>query len=68
LLSATRFLNPIGWLHGVDSTPQPPEFKFGWDFSPLQLPRAPRGSLSLKDWDSSETFRETLALGLQIAP
>jgi hypothetical protein len=25
LLSATRFLNPIGWLHGVDSIPQPPD-------------------------------------------
>jgi len=49
LLSATRFLNRIGWLHRVDSTPHPPGFKFGSDFSALQLPRAPRGSLSLKD-------------------
>jgi hypothetical protein len=67
LLSATRFLNPIGQLHDVDSTPHPPGFKFGSDFSPPQTSPRARSRQSLAYQDSSETFPGKLRLGLDPA-
>jgi hypothetical protein len=63
LPSATRFLNLIGELHDVDSTPHPPGFKFGSDFSPPQTSPRARSRQSLAYQDSSETFPGKLGLG-----